>query len=308
MRNGILLTLVLAGWALPPAQAPESLLIGPGDLLHIQVFDTPELEQHARVTDAGGAFFNSWRDRYGESHDARRSRPAPSKRRFVMGIISQPQVAVTVDEYATERVSVLGEVKMPGAYAIQTPRSVLDVLSLAGWLTDLADRKILIERKETKEKTPYFVSNDPKAALDTSVQVYPGDTLVVPKAGILYALGDVGRPGGYTMTNNESQISVLELVARAGGTNHTAVPSHAVLIRKNSQRHYPDRGAAERYAERQAGGPSAGGRRHRLRAIQLSAQRRRKRGWHRRIFGGRGDLPILTKGTKTGWRRSLWSC
>jgi polysaccharide export outer membrane protein len=62
--------------------------------------------------------------------------------------------------------------------------------------------------------------------------VYPGDTIIVPKAGIVYALGDVGRPGGYTMTNNEAAISVLELVARAGGTNHSAVPSHAKLIRK----------------------------------------------------------------------------
>jgi polysaccharide export outer membrane protein len=49
----------------------------------------------------------------------------------------------------------------------------------------------------------------------------------------VYALGDVRSPGGYTMTNNEGKISVLELVARAGGTNHTAVPSHARLIRKS---------------------------------------------------------------------------
>jgi len=66
------------------------------------------------------------------------------------------------------------------------------------------------------------------------VKVNPGDTIVVPKAGIVYVIGDVARPGGYTMTNNEAQLSVLELIARAGGTTHTAVPSHARLIRKSS--------------------------------------------------------------------------
>ena len=52
MRKVILAFLLIAGWA--GAQQPESLLIGPGDLLHVQVFDTPELEQKdVRVTDAG---------------------------------------------------------------------------------------------------------------------------------------------------------------------------------------------------------------------------------------------------------------
>lgn len=232
MRNSIFLTLILAGWALSPAQAPESLLIGPGDLLHIQVFDTPELEQHARVTDAGALPLI-----LGGTVMVKAMTPGEAARAVEKALrdghyLLQPQVAVTVDEYATERVSVLGEVKTPGTYAIQTPRSVLDVLSMAGGLTDRADRKILIQRRGTGEKVPYFVSNVSGVAMDTSVQVNPGDTLLAPRAGIVYVLGDVGRPGGYTMTNNESQISVLELVARAGGTNHTAVPSHAVLIRK----------------------------------------------------------------------------
>jgi polysaccharide export outer membrane protein len=144
-------------------------------------------------------------------------------------------VAVTVAEYATQKVSVLGEVKASGAYAINTPRSVLDVLTLAGGLTDLADRKILIKRKGTAEKVPYFVSNKAGVAMDTAVKVNPGDTLFVAKAGIAYVLGDVKQPGGYAMTNNEAQLSVLELVARAGGTNHSAVPSHARLIHRTAQ-------------------------------------------------------------------------
>jgi polysaccharide export outer membrane protein len=216
-----------------PAQSPESLLIGPGDMLHVQVFDTPELEQHARVTDAGELPLL-----LGGSVKVSALTPAEAARAIEKVLLEshyllRPKVLVAVEEYATQKVSVLGEVKTPGAYAIDTPRSVLDVLTLAGGLTELADRKILIERRNSQEKIPYFFSNKPDAAFDTAIQIHPGDTLFVPKAGIVYALGDVGRPGGYTMTNNEGSISVLELVALAGGTNHSAVPSQAKLIRKN---------------------------------------------------------------------------
>jgi polysaccharide export outer membrane protein len=143
-----------------------------------------------------------------------------------------PRVSVTVAEYATQKVSILGEVKAPGAYAINTPRSVIDILTLAGGLNEAADRKVVIERRASHDKVPYFVSNKADVALDSVVEVNPGDTLFVPKAGIVYVMGDVARPGGYTMTNNDAQISALQLIARAGGTNHSAVPSGARLIRK----------------------------------------------------------------------------
>lgn len=219
------------------AQVPESLLIGPGDMLHVQVFDTPELDQHARVTDTGELPLL-----LGGSVKVSALTPTEAARAIEKALLEghylvQPKVLVSVDDYATQKVSVLGEVKSPGAYAIGTPRSVLDVLTLAGGLNELVDRKILIERRNSQEKIPYFVSNKADAAFDTAIQIHPGDTLFVPKAGIVYALGDVGRPGGYTMTNNEGNISVLELVARAGGTNHSAVPSHAKLIRKDGDKY-----------------------------------------------------------------------
>jgi polysaccharide export outer membrane protein len=215
------------------AQTTESLLIGPGDLLHVLVFDTPELEEHARVTDAGGLpLVLGGTVRVAGLTPSRAAEAIEDA--LVRGhFLLTPRVLVTVEEYETQKVSILGEVHTPGAYSIDTPRSVLDVLSLAGGLTDLADRKVLIERHGTSETVQYFVSNAPNLATDTTVTVNPGDTLLVSKAGIVYVLGDVGRPGGYTMTNNDGKLSVLELIARAGGTAPNATPSHAKLIRKS---------------------------------------------------------------------------
>lgn len=232
LSRWVMLTLLLVpGLA---AQTKESLLIGPGDLLHVRVLDTPELDEEARVTDAGEIpLVLGGSVRVGSFTPGQASRAVEDV--LLHGhFLVNPRVLVTVEENPTQMVSVLGEVHTPGAYAIQTPRSVLDVLTLAGGLTELGDRKVRIERHGTSEKLTYFVSNAPDAALDTAVKVNPGDTIIVPKAGIVYVLGDVSRPGGYTMTNNEAQLSVLELVARAGGTNHTAVPSRAKLIRRSN--------------------------------------------------------------------------
>jgi polysaccharide export outer membrane protein len=210
----------------------ETLLIGPGDLVHIVVFDTPELEQHARVTDSGElTLLMGGKVQIGNLTPAQAAATVEEALRQG-GFLNHPRVSILIDAYATQSVYVLGEVKSPGERAIGTPRSVLDVLSMSGGLTELADRKVLIERRSTKEKIPYFVSNDSRAALDSAVMVFPGDSVIVPRAGVVYILGDVARPGGYTMTNNEAQVTVLQLVARAGGTNHSAVPSHAKLIRK----------------------------------------------------------------------------
>jgi polysaccharide export outer membrane protein len=211
----------------------ESLLIGPGDLLRVQVLETPELEENALVTDAGelplivGGSVKVAGLTPGEAGHA--IEQALMRGNFLLN----PRVLVTFNMMQTQNVSILGEVHQPGAYPIQTPRSVLDVLALAGGLTDLADRKVLIERHGTSEKVPYFLSNSPDVAMNTSVTVNPGDKVLVAKAGIVYVLGDVGRPGGFAMTNNESQLSVLELIAKAGGINRSAIPSHARLIRKS---------------------------------------------------------------------------
>jgi polysaccharide export outer membrane protein len=222
-----------------PAPAPtttptESLLIGPGDMLHVQVFDTPEMDQHARVTDDGNVPLIF----LGNVHVAGLT-PEAAARTIEAGLqqkeyMKHPQVTVSIDQYGTQGVLVIGEVKTPGSYQIETSRPVLDVLSLAGGLGDLANRRITIERHGTGERIQYFVSNNPEEAFDHSVLIHPGDKIMVPRASIVYALGDVGRPGGFTMNNNKSELSVLQMIALAGGTPSSASPSAARLIRKTA--------------------------------------------------------------------------
>lgn len=226
------LVLLVALFALPALAQKESLLIGPGDMVHVQVFDTPELEVHVRVTDAGlltlalgGAVKVTGLT---PSEAARVIEEDYKQANYMLN----PHVTVTIEQYATQNVSISGQVRSPGSYPINTPRTVVDVIALAGGITDAADRAIAIQRHESKQKIAYFLSNSPDKALDDNVLVYPGDTVLVPKTPLVYVLGDVGRPGGYPWSGNDSQLSVLQAVGIAGGLQPTAAANHARLVRK----------------------------------------------------------------------------
>ena len=213
----------------------ESLLIGPGDELSVKVFDTAEMDQRLRVTDAGEIpllFVGNVHVAAFTPAEAARAIEETLQRKQLM---NHPHVTVHVEEYSSQEVSVIGQVRNPGTYSITTPLPVLKVLSKAGGLTEVADRNITIQRHgDSKQKLNYFLSNRSDTALENSLMVYPGDTVMVPKAGIIYVLGDVGRPGGYTMSDNDSQMTVLEAVANAGGVNKTAIASKVKLVRKTT--------------------------------------------------------------------------
>jgi polysaccharide biosynthesis/export protein len=232
MKRTIQSFLVLFCWAACCVAQTESLTIGPGDLVHVKVLESAELEQTARVTDAGTLALILG----GTVHVAGLT-PADAAlaidRVLVEGhYVLTPHVSVTLEQTATQNVTIMGQVRSPGSYSIGTSRPILDVLALAGGLTDLADRRITIQRHLSKERVVFVVSNSADTALDASVAVLPGDTVIVPKAEVVYILGDVNRPGGIAMVTNDSKLSVVQAISLAGGTPPTAVPSHTRLLRK----------------------------------------------------------------------------
>jgi polysaccharide export outer membrane protein len=237
MRTKLWLSLfIVAGTQLLRAQTPaaESLLIGPGDLLHIQFYDTPELDQHPRVNDAGQApllFLGPVSLRGKTSTEA----ATLIESLMVTGhFMSHPQVLVSIDTFATQQVMVSGEVGHPGSLLLTTPRPVLDVLAMAGGLNALADRRIVIQRRGVSSApTVDFVSNDPATQLHDPTMIYPGDVILVAKIGIVYVLGDVGRPGGFPLSSNDQRVTLLQAIATAGSTNKTATISGVRLMRKS---------------------------------------------------------------------------
>ena len=213
-------------------QAP-SILIGPGDLLNVVVFETPELSASVRVNQNGDASLpvlgpvrlagmNS-QEAATALEDAYRSR----------GLLLNPHVTVAETEFASQGASVLGEVRTPGVYPTLGSRRLLDMLSLAGGVSTTAGRLASIVHRSDPQHPVQIALQPTPAALHAQVNpvILPGDTVVVSKAGVVYVIGDVLRPGGILVDNNE-RLSVMEALSLAGGMNKTAALSKTKLIRK----------------------------------------------------------------------------
>jgi len=215
-----------------PTTPKESIMVGPGDSLHVLVYDEQGLEQRVTVSDQGNAVFFL----VGTLHVAGMTPSEVS--RALEGLLGghylvHPNVNVTIEQSATMQVSVLGEVRAPGNFDIGTARNILDIISLAGGLTDAADRRITIQHGTGKTNmTTVFMPNNASEAIEGSALVYPGDTVIVPKAGIVYVLGDVNRPGGYYM-QRDSQLSALQAIGMAGGLAMNAGAPSSRLVRKD---------------------------------------------------------------------------
>jgi len=230
IRLRIAFALILCGacaWA-----QKESLPIGPGDLVTVQVLEAPELTQHPRVTDAGYVPLMVGGPVRVAGLTPEQAAAAVRQALIDGHYLLNPHVIVTDDQQATQNVTVMGQVQHPGAYPIETPRTVLDVLALAGGVTNLADRRIKIQRHGSKEKIDYFLSNKSTTALDENVKVDPGDTVLVPQIDVVYVMGDVPRPGGYPMATNDGTLSLLQAVTLAGSQEPHAIPNSTRLIRK----------------------------------------------------------------------------
>jgi polysaccharide export outer membrane protein len=220
-----------AGNEVTPAN--PDVRVGPGDLLQVRVFDVPELTQTVRVSDMGDASF----DLIGQLHVADltpdQARDAISKKLVEGHYLLNPQVSVLISEYGTQGVSVLGEVQRPGVYSILGNHTLLDVISQAGGTTVFAGSSVTVKRKTDDTLLTISLTRDAKnmLAADNDVHLQPGDKVIIPRAGLVYVLGDVGRPGGFMMQNN-GHITILQAMALAGGHNHTASIGHVRLIHK----------------------------------------------------------------------------
>jgi polysaccharide biosynthesis/export protein len=215
----------------PQTQTPSPLVIGPGDELEITVYGAPDLSEHTRVSAGGsisiplvgsvhvGGLTNS------EAEGAIENQLRQNR------ILNDPQVSLFVKEYTSSGISVAGEVAKPGFYSVLGPHHLLDVLEAAGGPTERASNRVVVTHRGEKDSTTYTLSNDPAEMTVNNVDLQPGDTVIVPRAGVVYVLGEVNKPGGYVM-NSSGGVTVLQLVAVAGGTTRVASAGKTRLLRK----------------------------------------------------------------------------
>jgi polysaccharide biosynthesis/export protein len=208
------------------------LQISAGDLLDVSVFDTPDLSGKLRVDENGNIALPLAGDLAVSQMTAEQAGRAIEAKLLRTEILKDPHAVVTVLEYSTQGVTLLGEVKQPGVYPLLGPHSLLDLISAAGGFTpDAGELVTITHRAEPNSPVVLKVGTKAGSTVGFSVDIRPGDTIMVSHAGIVYVVGDVGKPGGFLIQRN-GHLTVLRAMALAQGPNRTAALNSAKLIRQ----------------------------------------------------------------------------
>jgi polysaccharide export outer membrane protein len=242
--------------ALPPApgelkpncgsQVRSTYLLGPGDQLEISGPDLTELASKVVRVDGDGDIEVQLGGRVHVSGlTAQQTELELNK--VLSKYIRQPQVVVSVAEVRSQPVSILGAVNTPGVHQVQGHKTLLEMLALAGGIRPDAGYSVRITRQLEWGCIPL-----PKAEPDSSgrfsvaelnlkkimeaknpeenIQIFPHDVISVPKAEMVFVIGEVKRSGGFVLGEHQS-ISVLQALALAEGLNGTADTRHARILR-----------------------------------------------------------------------------
>ncbi len=218
-----------------PAPVAPSLFIAAGDMLDVNVFDTPELSSRLRVDSNGDITLPVGGDLHVAGKTAKELGKAIEEILQSQEILKEPRVSVFISEYATQGASVLGEVKVPGVYPVLGAHGLLEFISVAGGVTPTAGKDVSITHKSDPNH-PLLIrlDNARDLASRANAQILPGDIIIVSRSGVVYVLGDLLRPGGFLIETN-NRLTVAQAVALAMGTNRTAALDHCRLIRRTTQ-------------------------------------------------------------------------
>jgi polysaccharide biosynthesis/export protein len=209
--------------------------VGAGDLVELSVFDTPELAGKLRVSNNGDVILPLVGSIHVAGLSANEMQSLIREKLIAGGFMNDPQVTVFIAEYATQGVSVLGEVKSPGVYPAFGDHHLVDYISLAGGLTALAGNTVTITHADHPNQPEQVrVSSNAPSRIQNNPVILPGDSIFVEKTGIIYVIGDVVRPGGFPM-DHDDHLTILQALALAQGTTYSAKKSSSVLIRNTGQ-------------------------------------------------------------------------
>jgi polysaccharide export outer membrane protein len=220
------------------AQPPE-YRVGPKDVLKVSVWGHEDLSRLVVVAADGSFQFPL----IGDVHVAGLTPGRIEtllRDRLGKDYLVDPQVSVSVQEYRSQRIFVLGEVEKPGTYAMTGPTTLLDVLSQAGGPGRNAGRQVVVVRFPASE-SPVALGAAGSVTLRANLKrllggdggenllLQNGDTVFVPKLTSFFVLGEVLKQGAFAM---EKETTALEAVTLAGGFTDRAAPNGAKILRK----------------------------------------------------------------------------
>src|SRR3954470_15370064 len=242
MRRAVLaLVAVLLLPAVTTAQSAADYVIGPQDVLTIQVFDQADLGGKYTV-ETDGTFSFPLIGRVKAGGMTLRGFEGELKKKLADGYFRDPQVTVGVDTYRSQRVFVMGEVRSPGPVPLTGGMTLIEALARAGSTMPTASGELAIVRAKQGATGPVIpgqredvdvvrasIRELEGGAMSQNVQLYDGDTIFVPRAESIYVFGQVRTPGAYALVQRDT--TVLQALALAGGMTENGAMNRLKIIR-----------------------------------------------------------------------------
>jgi polysaccharide biosynthesis/export protein len=213
------------------AETAPAIRIGPGDELDITVFGFPELSQHLRVSNSGDLSLLLIGTVHVAGLSSDEAQETLEKRLSDGHFVNNPHVAVYVKEYTAEGISLIGEVAKPGVYPAVGAHHLMDLIQAAGGFTEKAGKTVTVSRRDDRQNPITLTRSDDAVQMaQNNIDLLPGDTVIISKAGIVYIFGEVNRPGGFVIEGNN--IMASQALAMAAGPTHAASLDGARVIRR----------------------------------------------------------------------------
>ena len=217
----------------PTEGVAPALKVDAGDLIEVTVFDNPDLSGHFRVDEKGNVFVPLLGPVRVAGETAEEIGRDLEKRYVGAEIFpsARSYTTVSIVEYASQGITVNGEVRTPGLYPALGVRVLNDMITAAGGVQITASSKIIVTRKNDQDH-PITVEYNPAALTPVipRLQIFPGDSILVPRAGVVYVLGNVMRPGAYVLGGRDT-LTVEAALALAGNTGKAAATKQVHLVR-----------------------------------------------------------------------------
>jgi polysaccharide export outer membrane protein len=215
----------------PRLLANSNVKLGIGDLIEISVFGVPDLSSKTRISGSGDVYLPLIDYVHIADLTTDEAQELIQKRLEDGGFVRGPHVSIFVNESASQAITLAGEVNHPGPYPAIGERRLFDLISAAGGLSDKAGRNVTIEhRGDRGRKVELQLSSNLAEDTQNNVDVFPGDTIIVSRAGIVYVVGDVNRPSGFRIEDNA--LTVLKALALAGGGTRTSALNRTRILRQ----------------------------------------------------------------------------
>jgi polysaccharide export outer membrane protein len=247
LRVLIAVIAVLSVARLLSAQASADYVIGPQDVLTIQVFDQADLGGKYSV-EADGTFTFPLIGRVRAGGLTLRAFETELKAKLADGYFRNPQVTVAVEQYRSQRVFVMGEVRQPGPVSLTGGMTLIEALARAGSTLPTASGEVAVVRAKTGAvqgpRTPdqgaggevfrATIRDLEGGELSQNLALRDGDTVFVPRAETVYVFGQVKNPGAYGIQANTT---VLQALSLAGGVNEHGAMNRIKIVRiENGQK------------------------------------------------------------------------